>query len=124
MSAARGGRAGLMGTASRCGGGTAQQEHGGPAQGGSAMYLASARTHGSTPREKALREKMRARKRRIGRLYMLVQNLVKSVLGRSFRAMHDFHRAQLLKTHGTPVAVIDYVAAHGFCMTESMRYKR
>ncbi|CAM9907387.1 unnamed protein product [Sphacelaria rigidula] len=124
MSAAPGGGAGLMGTASRCGGGTAQQEHGGAAQGGSSMFLASARTHGSTPREKTLRKKMRARKRRIRRLYMLVQNLIKTVLGRGFRAVHDFHLAQLLKTHGTPVAVIDCVAAHGFCMTESMRYKR
>ncbi|CAM9678275.1 unnamed protein product, partial [Sphacelaria rigidula] len=38
--------------------------------------------------------------------------------------MHDFSLAQVLKTHGTPVAMIDYIAAHGFCMTESMRYKR
>ncbi|CAM9985360.1 unnamed protein product [Sphacelaria rigidula] len=38
--------------------------------------------------------------------------------------MHDFHIAQVFKAHGTPMAVIDYVAAHGFCMTESMRYKR
>ncbi|CAM9477450.1 unnamed protein product [Sphacelaria rigidula] len=124
MSAARDGGAGLIGTAGGSGGGTAQQEHGGAAQGGSAMFRASARTHGSTPREKALRKKMRKRKRRIGRLYMLVQNLVKTVLGRGFRAMHDFHLAQVLKTHGTSVAVIGYVAAHGFCMTESMRYKR
>lgn len=29
-----------------------------------------------------------------------------------------------MNTHGTPVAVIDYVAAHGLCMTESMLYKR
>ncbi|CAN0017045.1 unnamed protein product [Sphacelaria rigidula] len=88
------------------------------------MFLASAGTHESTAREKALRKKMRKRKSWIGRLYMLVQNLVKTILGRGFRAMHVFHLAQVLKTHGTPVAVIDYVAAHGFCMTESMRYER
>lgn len=32
--------------------------------------------------------------------------------------------ALVLKTHGTPVASIDCVAAHGFCMAESTRYKR
>ena len=29
----------------------------------------------------------------------------------------------MLKTHGTFVAIIDYFAAHGFCLTEPMRYK-
>ena len=67
---------------------------------------------------------MRGRKRQVGRPNMLAQNLVKTVLGRGFRAMHNFHLAQVLKTHGTPATVIDYVAARGFCLTESMRYKR
>ena len=52
----------------------------------------------------------------IGRLQMLV----KTVFDRGFRAMHDFHLAQVLKTHGTSVAIIGYVAAHGFCLTESI----
>ena len=92
-------------------------------QGGSTTRI---RTHRSTPQEKALRKKMRKRKRKrqVGRLYMLAQNLIKTVLGRGCRAMHDFHLAQVLKTHGMPVSVIDYMAAHGFCLTESMRYKR
>ena len=30
----------------------------------------------------------------------------------------------MLKTYGTSVAVIDYVAVHGFCLTESMRFKQ
>ena len=55
---------------------------------------------------------------------MLAQNLVKTVLGRGFRTMHDFLLAQVLKTYGTPVAVMDCVAAYGLCLTESMRYKR
>ena len=29
----------------------------------------------------------------------------------------------MLKTHETFVAIIDYIAAHGFCLTEPMRYK-
>lgn len=55
---------------------------------------------------------------------MLVQNVVTTVSGRKFRAMHSFRLTQVLNVHGTPVAVIDYVAAHGFCMTESVRHRR
>ena len=66
---------------------------------------------------KSLRKKMRKRKRQIGKLYMLAKNLVKTALGREFRAMHDFHLAQVLKTHGASTAIIDYVAVHGFCLT-------
>ena len=42
---------------------------------------------------------------------------MKTALGRGFRAMHDFHLAQVFKTHGTSTAIIDYVAVHGFCLT-------
>lgn len=38
--------------------------------------------------------------------------------------MRDFRSAHELKMHGTPMAIIDYVAVHGFRMTESMSYKR
>ena len=95
---------------------------GGARSAGQGVSVTGIRTHGSTPREKALLKKARERKRQVGRLYMLAQNLVKTVLGRGFRAMNDFHLVQVLKTHGMPV--IDYVAAHGFRLTESMRYKR
>ena len=54
---------------------------------------------------------------------MLAKSLVKTSLGRGFRETHDFHLAQVLKTHGTSVAIINCIAAHGFCLTESMRYK-
>lgn len=84
----------------------------------------SATAHGLTEREKVLRRKIRIREKQTRRLYMLAQILAKTFLGRVFRAAHDFHLAHVLKTHGMPVAVIDYVAVHGFCMTESMRHER
>ena len=60
---------------------------------GQGVSVTSIRTHGSTPREKVLRKKVRKRKRQIVRLYMLAQNLMKTVLGRGFRAIHNFHLA-------------------------------
>lgn len=38
--------------------------------------------------------------------------------------VHDFKSAQPLETRETPVAIIDPGAMHGFCMAESIRYKR
>ena len=57
---------------------------------GQVVSVTGTRTNGSTSREKALRKKMK-RKRQIGKLYMLAKSLVKTSLGRGFRAMHDFH---------------------------------
>lgn len=111
-----------MGTANGSDGGAAQLEQGAAAEEESAVSRANARVHGSTRREKALR-KMRSINERLGRLYMLAQNLVKTVSGRGFRAMHGFGLSQVSKTHRTPVAVINLVTAHGFCMAESMRYR-
>lgn len=70
------------------------------------MSRGSAMAHGSTKRDGALREKERKRKKLVSRPHMLVQNLVKPVLGRKFRAMYDLNMAQVLKTHGTFVAVL------------------
>lgn len=72
-----------------------------------------------------MRKKIKGRDKQQEKLYMLAQDLMDSVSGGGFRAMHDFHLVQVVsKTQGTPVAVIDLVAAQGFCMAESMRYKR
>ena len=73
---------------------------GGARSAGQGASVTGIRTHGSTPREKALRKKVRKRKRQVGRLDMLTQNLVKTVLGRGFRAMNDFHLVQVMKKHG------------------------
>ena len=66
---------------------------GGARSAGQGVSVIGTRTHGSTPREEVLRKKMRKRKGQIGRLYMLAQNLVKTVLSRGFRATHDFYLA-------------------------------
>lgn len=42
----------------------------------------------------------------VGRLYVLVQNLLKTLLGRNSRVARDFMLAQVLNTHETPVALI------------------
>lgn len=48
----------------------------------------------------------------------------KTVLGPTFVAVHDFKLGKVFRTHGTPLAVVDHIAAHGFYATESIRYKR
>lgn len=55
---------------------------------------------------------------------MLVMGLIKTVFEPKFVAAHDFELVQVFKTHGTPLAAIDFVSAHRYYMTESVRYKR
>lgn len=82
MPAARESGAGLVGVADGSGGCQARREHGGSLQQGSASSCASPSTHGATQRERALRKKMKSRKRQVGRLCMLEQNVAKTVSGR------------------------------------------